>query len=100
MRGVDRVGRTPTQRCDDAVLASERWTEELKDRDPALYATVMELMWEEARKYLAMTNEQIRAWRMRGVKKLGRERRRAQRKVKGEVSSGVCVEEAAGSEVT
>ena len=71
--------RTFAERGPKADAEAERRSAALQARDPALYATVTELMWEDIDRELALTAEQRHAQRMRRVEKLRREHRRAER---------------------
>jgi hypothetical protein len=84
----DRFGRTFRERSDAASIDSERRRNRLKARDPALHATMMELMWEDNEKYLAMSPEQRDAQRERRLNRYRRESRRAERLKRAQRRSG------------
>lgn len=75
----DRIGRTSNERINKARAVLAHRTAALRTRDPALYATVMTLTWENLNKERALTPEQRHAHFMRQVDKLGIEQRRAER---------------------
>ena len=77
--GTDRYGRTFTERCDRGVQAWMRDSNRLEQRDPVLYAAVMEVMWAECFRQAALTPEQWTAERRRRQDKYCSARARAER---------------------